>query len=336
MRKASIYTLNGNINYGNKLQNYAIIKILESFNYHSYTIWFDYSIKRRIKMIIKYLFPIKLKYIRERRFEKFTRKFLNRKFHKVTSHKYIVGSDQVWNCNFKSFNNSYFLPFSNAENNIAFSASFGIDEIDKKYYDPYRNGLNNIKYISVREKTGKKIVKNITGRDDVVVMLDPTMILPRVEWEKIIKKPKKFPKKKYILNYFLGNLSKDKLDKINKFAEDNNCIIINLLNPKDSFYCSDPQEFLYLEKNAFMIFTDSFHACVFAIVFERKFLVFRREDNKASMYSRINTLLSKFNLDNNYYENKDIKIPEMDYEKINKLLENEREKALDFISNALK
>ena len=55
-----------------------------------------------------------------------------------------------------------------------------------------------MKSISVREYAGKEIVKKLTGRDDVEVLIDPTMMLDKSEWEQVMRKPEKI---NYLLKY---------------------------------------------------------------------------------------------------------------------------------------
>ncbi len=97
-----------------------------------------------------------------------------------------------------------------------------------------------------------------------------------------------------------------------------------------------PEEFVYLEKNAFLICTDSFHSCVFSIIFNRPFVVFNRIGTKKSMNSRIETLLKKFKIDNRMFTGK---ITEenlrYDYTETYKILEKEREKSRKFLEKAL-
>ena len=109
----------------------------------------------------------------------------------------------------------------------------------------------------------------------------------------------KTKKPKYILNYFLGNLSPKRRKEIERVAKENNCEIINILDKNDPLYVSGPSEFLYLEKNAFLICTDSFHSSVFAILYNRPFVVFDREEKGIeNMGSRIDTLINKFKMNN--------------------------------------
>ena len=345
MKKIGIITLNGNNNFGNKLQNYALKHVLENYDYNVDTIWFkeEHNIK---KNFIKKLLIFKKKYKREMIFENFTKKYLNRKIfnNKIDNFSnFIVGSDQVWNYKFSGVNQNfgrYFLDFSPKEKNIAYAASIGLSEIEGKYQDIFKEGLNNITHISVREESAKQIIKELTNKK-IEVLIDPTMLLTAHEWDIIAKKPTQLDKlknKRYILNYFLGELSEKKQKEIERIANENNCEIINILDKEDSFYISGPSEFLYLEKNAFLICTDSFHSSVFAILFDRPFIVFDREHNGVkSMGSRIDTLLTKFKLENRRFNGEKITKEDLnhDYAKAYEILEEERKKSVKFLKKAL-
>ena len=76
--------------------------------------------------------------------------------------------------------------------------------------------------------------------------------------------------------------------------KENNCKIINLLNKNDPFYTCGPSEFLWLEKNAFLICTDAFHSCVFALVYNKPFVVL---GNLKRGMSRFESLLNMFGLE---------------------------------------
>ncbi len=332
----NIYTLNGNFNYGNKLQNYAIVKKMNDYGFKVNTIWFDYSLKRRLINFLKSLFIFKLKYSRHRNFELFTKKYLNRKYKNCIADKYIVGSDQVWNYTLKTFNPIFLKPSDNPKNNISFSASFGVDHIEDKYIDVFKNGFKNFKYISVREKSGKDIIKKLTNRNDINLLLDPTLLLTKEDWNAISKKPKNYNEKKYIFAYFLGGISKKIQSEINKVAKDYDCEIIDIINPKDKYYSCGPSEFIWLLKNAFLILTDSFHACVFSIIYKKNFGVFDRNDKVESMSSRIDNLLNLFDLKDNYCQKqyKD-SILKTDFHNTNKIMKEEQEKSESFLMESL-
>lgn len=162
------------------------------------------------------------------------------------------------------------------------------------------------------------------------------MLLTPEEWDKVSKKPEQLNFDKYILCYFLGELSEHRKKEIARVAKENNCKIINILDKNDLFYETGPSEFLYLEKNAFLICTDSFHSSVFAILYNRPFVVFDREDSSVKMKSRLDTLLQKFKLVDRWYKG-EIKKEQLktDYTKAYEILEKEREKSMNFLKRAL-
>ena len=120
-------------------------------------------------------------------------------------------------------------------------------------------------------------------------------------------------------------------------ARENNCEIINILDKNSPFYQTGPSEFLYLEKNAFLICTDSFHSSVFAILYNRPFIVFEREQKGLeSMNSRIETLINKFNLKNRKFTGKITEENlQHDYTAAYEILEKERQKSNEFLKKAL-
>ena len=177
----------------------------------------------------------------------------------------------------------------------------------------------------------------MSGRKDAEVLIDPTMLLAAEEWDKIAKKPEQVPKK-YILNYFLGNLTDNRKEAIEKLAKERNCEIINILDKNGLFYNTGPSEFLYLEKHAELVCTDTFHSCVFAIIFNRPFVVFDRiEPGVEKMNSRIETLLRKFNLKEHAYNNEITdKCFKHNYTEAYKILEAEKKKSVAFLRDNLK
>ncbi|HBJ12567.1 MAG TPA: hypothetical protein DDY53_04515 [Clostridiales bacterium] len=350
MQKVGIVTLYGNSNFGNKLQNYAIQKKVSSLGfdvvtlrtYNSTAKYFPF-IENRFKYLLKNIFN---KYLyRNKNFKRFENKYLvnskkiyfsneiNDKCNNAFDY-FIIGSDQVWNPVFGLKDNLTFLPFTN--NKCAFSASFGVNKLED-ISNSYIENLNNIKYISVREDAGKSIIERITGRNDVQVLIDPTMLLTSEEWSMLALRPHCYNNQKYILNYFLGDISDNVKNKINDIAKKYDCDVINILDKNSQYYMCGPSEFLFLEKNAFLICTDSFHSSVFAVLFNNPFIVFDRYDYSDSMNSRLDTLISKLHLKNRRYNGKNITKEnlEHDYTEAYQILEEERKKSDAFLKNAL-
>ena len=344
MKKVAIITIYGNINFGNKLQNYALQEYIKKIgNFEVITIKErNTDIKSRIKRFIKKIIGNNIdertkKFIDFNKYINYSKKFYSRKNPKKLDNYdyYIVGSDQVWNPKFNGLSDLDLLKFTNSKNKISYAASFGVSNIDNKYDNKVKE-IGKFKKISVRENDGKKILSDFINKE-VNVLIDPTMLLTNDDWEKIMVKPSNLNKNtKYILTYFLGKLSEEKMNAIKKVAEENKCEIINLLDKNSSFYNCGPSEFLYLEKNAFLICTYSFHSCVFSILFDRPFVVFDRDDNLKSMNSRIETLINTFNIKDRYFSksinNSNIK---HNYKEAYKILEKERLKSKKYLMESL-
>lgn len=360
-QKIGIVTINDNNNYGNRLQNYAVQVFLEKNNCKVKTIKnipntnnkdknkIQYN-KKRIKNCLHDV-KIRLKNIvkpdkRRKKFIEFNKniKFTKTVFNINNKHiwkeysYFIAGSDQIWNPKFGGLSDFDLLSFAKPEQRIAFSASFGIDKLsEEKLKEKAKKELQKFKAISVREDSGKKIVEELTGRKDVQVLVDPTMLLTEQEWDEVARKPEQLKFNKYILNYFLGELSEKRKKEIDRIAKENNCKVINILDKNDPFYQTGPSEFLYLEKNAFLICTDSFHSCIFAILFNRPFIVFDREDSNAKMNSRINTLLNKFDLEDRRFKGKiNEEQINIDYTEVYEILKKEKNKIEKFIECAIR
>lgn len=352
MKKIGILTINDNGNYGNRLQNYAVQHVLEEKGFDVNTISNqknNHSVIFMFKNLIKLLMPNN-KGNRYRNFVKFNKNIKYSKIHIDEDHIstklnelydcFFSGSDQVWNPTFGRMSDIDFLTFADENKRFSFSASFGVTKIPEEKKEYYKDRLEKFKCISVREDAGKKIVEDLTGRKDVVVLIDPTMLLSSEEWDKLSKMPKQIEKlkiKKYILNYFLGDLSDKRYKEIEKIAQENGCEIINLLDKNSPFYSSGPSEFLWLEKNAFLICTDSFHSSVFAIIYNRPFIIFDREGQEQNMNSRLETLISKFHLKDRKYNEKNITHNNLnhDYSDAYKILKKEKDKSNAFLRNVL-
>ncbi len=359
MKKIGIVTLNDNYNYGNRLQNYAVQEfLLEHFQDIDVETIRNFPITNkkcgRLENIIRIIrrngFEFK-RYLKsdKKRLKNFRVFNKNIKYSKKIfswMHTdwfnkfdyFLVGSDQVWNPNYR-MSDLELLKFSKKNKNIAFSASLAVDEIPENKIQRAKDGFNNFEYISVRENRGKEIIESLTGRNDIEVILDPTMLIDSKKWSNLSKKSKIIAEnQKYILNYFLGEIPKEWNNEISRIAKENNCKIINILDKNDAYYQCGPEEFLYLEKNAFLVCTDSFHSSVFSIIFNTPFIVFNRKQKKIkSMNSRIDTLLNKFELENRRFEGKiEDYILDRNFSNVEKILSVERERAKQFLHKALK
>ena len=250
---------------------------------------------------------------------------------------FIVGSDQVWNHEFKTFNSDMFLSFSKKQKNISYAASFGFDDLDKGYMEMYRKGINNFKSISVREHSGKEIIAKLDEKVKVETVVDPTLLLEEKKWEDISFAPKISLPTKFILVYFLGRKSNEINEYIKNVSQKNDWQVIDIMDKSNKYFCLGPSEFLYLEKNAQLVCTDSFHSTVFSIIFKTPFLVFEREDSYKRMSSRLEDLLKMTKLETQKVKSFNaINYENIDFTGAEKAIKKERTKALNYLKANLK
>ena len=250
---------------------------------------------------------------------------------------FVAGSDQIWNPNLRMNSPIDFLTFAPKHKRISYSASFGISKIPVNYEQDYINRLAGINHISVREEEGAKIVKQLIDKD-VPVLIDPTLMLEKKDWLKISEQASNKPNGKYLLTYFLGEMSEEIKNLIKKISDEQNLEIVNLASKEDKkYYHTDPSEFIDYIKDSSIFLTDSFHGVIFSIIFSKPFVVFDRLSHLPSMNSRLDTLLHKFRLetrkwnfmkkDNNYFD--------VDFFHFNLIIEEERAKANNYLKKAL-
>lgn len=231
----------------------------------------------------------------------------------------------------------YFASFAKPEQKLCFSPSFGVDKIPDEWKTVYKHELSTFPTISVREESGKEIVQELIGKE-ATVLIDPTMMLDREDWLKIARKPKAIKEgEKYILTYFLGSVpqkAQEDIQSARNSVTEKVYGLMDLTHP-ELFSC-DPAEFVYLFYNASLVLTDSFHACVFSFLLGKPFLVYEREGARNDMFTRIETLLSKFDLERKRAGNGlPNNLLEADYSVGYERLEKERQRVIVFLRSSL-
>lgn len=330
MKIIGIVTIDDYINYGNRLQNYALTKLLEEEGFQvvngirvntkqDYVGYSPGLIKKMVKILVPY--PLLRKRIaiktithdgllglREAKFMEFMNQYTKilppvvasnhrqaiKIFDEYGIDFFVTGSDQVWNPYYEGYDYE-FLNFMPPNKRLSFAASIGVDDIPEEKIERYRKRLGEMEYLSVREQRAVKIIKELTGRD-ADLTLDPTLLLESAKWQEAVKKPEIALETQYICTYFLGEVP----EAVERFAHEKR-LTIYALNSQDSpeLFTLDPSEFLYMIQNASYVLTDSFHAVAFSIKFNKEFYVFdRKQDGVINMFSRIETITKRFGLEN--------------------------------------
>ena len=355
MKKIGILTFQypENRNFGASLQSYACLNLMRKFkknvkliNY--YKTDYNYSFKGKIlsklesKNFIEY----------NKKFLSLTRKiisnenlnFLNKEFD-----IFVVGSDQVWRDKYlNKQTRHYFFDFVDVnKKKIAYAASFGVDfwEGDEKLTEEIKPLIKRFDAISVREESGIDICKNTFEIDNVVCVLDPTLMISKEDYQPILAdwKDKSHLNKKYIAHMLLDD--NEKLKKGSKEIANYLKAKINYIKGKEKtflwkkyFAYNKVSQWLTYLKDAELVITDSFHCTVFSLIFHKKFVVVA---NPKRGIARLETLLGKVGLRERFFTNIEDVIKsgildkEIDYIEVDKKLEVHRKYSMEFLKKAL-
>lgn len=207
----------------------------------------------------------------------------------------FAGSDQIWNSSTMYVDPLYYLRFAPAEKRVAFAPSFGRDFVAEYNKRKMGKWIGEFAYLSVREDSGVRLIKELTGRD-AVHMIDPTLLIDGRTWKNILNVEDK--QGNYILAYFLDAPSDSARKAIAELKSALKCEVIAIPYQFDDMnYCdrvvpTGPIEFLDLISNAKCVLTDSFHGTAFSINLHTPFYVFGRAyGNAHCQNSRVESIL---------------------------------------------
>ena len=230
----------------------------------------------------------------------------------------IVGSDVVWYQWEYGIRPIKLLDFNMTHTfkKVSYAASFGNNRIPLENIDEIKRCLNDFNAISVREKSSLDLLNQL-GITNAQHVLDPTLLLNKERWYSIEQPIKELEDKCYIFAYILNNSQDDRYN-ITRIAKSLNLPIVTIpfasgrLNIYDKTFgdyriinCS-LQEWIWLIHNAEYIITDSFHGVAFSSNFQKKFIVTRRKE-KFDMNARLFDFLNIINESDKYVNLSEIK-----------------------------
>lgn len=362
--RIGILTLPLHTNYGGILQAYALQTVLERMGHRTCLIakekktftlpvWkrpFSYS-KRILKNMMGHPFPIfceqkmnKEEPIVSQNIAPFIDAYIKRRiigdFCDVKEADYdaiVVGSDQIWRPQFFHPIEHAYLDFTEGWNikRMAYAVSFGTDnwEYTNKQEKRCCNLAKVFDFLSVREQSGVKLCSEHFGLN-VEQVLDPTMLLTRDDYIKLFQSRSTHKSSGNLLCYILDE-TPEKTEFINKEASRRHLQPFwanskaDIRAPLNERIKPSVEQWLRGFYDADFVITDSFHACVFAIIFEKPFLVI---GNSYRGISRITSLLNIFNLENRLYTGKQIDCTqEIDRLQIASILAEKRKCAYAFL-----
>ena len=370
-KKIGIITLPLNTNYGGIIQAYALQTIIEKMGFDVYVLdtpRYKFPIDNKLLYLKRFVKKIVRKYnqavfLEKEYYESYpvvaqnTEIFIQRYIHrvkikdfscvKVTDfYGFVVGSDQVWRPSYFRYIKDAYLNFTGNANvrRIAYAPSIGIDywEYSEELTEMCSLLLKKFDAVSLREDSAVALFAKYMCCNSEHV-LDPTLLLNREDYVKLCRNKICLEShKSCLLTYLLDPIdeSRNVLDKVkqilggevyrlNKQTED--CKI----KPLDRIALPVEAWFKAFDDAKFVI-TDSFHACVFSIIFHKPFIVLL---NKHRGFSRIKSLLRIFKLENRIVFNSsdilNIDYNGFDWDEIDKIMKKWQDKSLSFLSNAL-
>lgn len=255
---------------------------------------------------------------------------------------FITGSDQVFNPYCSGFDGNYFLSFVSDKNmKFSYAASVGLENIPVELENYYKDYLNSFCRISIREITGANEIKRVCGIE-CSTNIDPTLLLDKSDWEKLMADLPSNADTPYLLLYALSE-DKNMLKFAKKIAKRKKLKVIyindRLFRPKGmlSLRNVSPEQWLRLFANANSIVTNSFHGIAFSINFEKEFYPFYLNKN-TRVNSRIRDLLDLLNLQSLVInDNNDTLMNEnIDYSEAREILKNEKNKSISYLREIYK
>lgn len=240
----------------------------------------------------------------------------------------IVGSDQIWRPKYFHEIEHAYLDFTKGWNirRIAYAASFGTDEWE---YTPKqtivcKDFVKQFNAVSVRESTAVDLCHKFFDIKAQHV-LDPTMLLLQDDYIRLFKNANTPKSKGTLLNYILDE-TPEKVALIDKVAKEKDLVpfrvnskVGNSNIPLEERIQPSVEQWLRGFYDAEFVVTDSFHACVFSILFNKPFIAI---GNAERGMSRFTSLLRMFGLENRIVSNVPDKIidSEIDWNHVNSTL----------------
>ncbi len=346
MNKIATITFHWAVNYGAVLQAYALQKYLLLHGADTQII--DYVPRRvelsKIFLALKkrdHLFFKKRKLLRSfcRQELKLSKKTYrnNRALYQCADgyDAIICGSDQIWN---ESFTNgaegkptlSYFLNFAgNDTKKVAYAVSFGTQQLSQQTKDLVAPQIKDFYRIAVREHSGKEIVNDLGM--EAVVTLDPTLLLPREVYEKLLDGKSFCPAQK-VFSYILHD-GQTMAQKVCHLVQRH----FEQKEQDGSELYIDLRQWLFDLSHAEFVVTNSFHGAVFSVLFHKPFVLLPVE--RSGMNDRIQTLMSALGLTDRIITNEDeaekaILAP-IDWNAVDACLRSLREASEDFLNEVI-
>lgn len=262
---------------------------------------------------------------------------------------YVVGSDQVWRPDYADVREYLldFLPDGSVARRVAYAASFGSDApaFTEELRASTRVLARRFDALSVREDSGQLLCDELWGVNAERVV-DPTVLLDGAEYLRLAGPARDFTPGERLAVYVLDP-AEEKQDVAARLAAELG-LDRKELKPVSpgaySVYRRDPsrydrpsvEEWLEGLAGSRFVLTDSYHGCVFSILFHRPFLVIPNEKRGLARFA---SLLGLFGLENRVAvlsaELSDQMLAPIDWARVDSVIDAERARAYAYLRRAL-
>lgn len=261
---------------------------------------------------------------------------------------FITGSDQVWRPDYADVEANLFgsLPDSYTGPRIAYAASFGRDSLagyTKALQARTLPMARRLTAVSVRETSAIALCRELWGID-ALQTVDPTLLLDRAAYESLAAVAP--PSVALLVDYVLdsNDMTRLVLSELAQWLGTRSRSLSPTAPISQAGFNSEPmlytkptvQEWLRAYSSAGFIVTDSFHGTVFAILFQRPFIVVQNHERGVA---RFQSLLEMLDLNDRVFDGTTsaaslIQRP-IDWSQVNRLLATQREASYSFLRQAL-
>lgn len=265
---------------------------------------------------------------------------------------YISGSDQIWNPRLFVYDYSYFLDFvPEGKKKISYASSFGKAGFEDSYKEKCGKLLAQYSHISVREKSGKAIVKELCGKE-AFTAVDPTLLLTKEDWEPLMENASKKSKEfNGILCYIMpgDKLVESAIERIAQQLHQKTGLPIMRLGIKEHKVFSykhaevdikaGPAEYLAYFAGAQYVVTNSFHGTAFCVNFGKEAYIPINDTlpPEKALHERVKSLLTQVGAEELMLpaSNPVLLERDLDKEKIAANLAALRQESMDYLKRAL-
>lgn len=262
---------------------------------------------------------------------------------------FIVGSDQVWRPLYFRGIEDAFLKFTRGWDvlRIAYAASFGTDKLEYEYtqLEECSRLLADFDAVSVREDAAVGMCEEWLDHDGAVHVLDPVMLPDADIFRSFASSQEKHPAEGRIMTYILD--PSDEKRHVVEFMErvsglgtyDSSVWPYVAGRPLSERVVPPVEQWLAAFADCEIVVTDSFHGCVLSVLMHKRFVAV---GNSRRGMSRLNSFLSMFGLEQRLVHGIDPEddgsflLSDIDWERVDAVLQQQREKSLGFIKDSLK